>query len=403
MTATTPAASDSAARRAGSEFSLVRGGPLFQLFCRARLSDETLRLVHRRVVAAVLVLWGPLLALSALSGDAFGPPPKMPFFDDIGAHVRFLVVAPLLLLAELIVHRRMREIVEQFSARRLIRPADEEPFARAVNEAATWRNSLLWEVLLLAVVYVGGVPFTLHRHVALGGDAWFGAASMRGGLSPAGLWLVFVSLPLLQFLLLRWYFRLFIWARFLWRVSRLDLDLSATHPDKAAGLGFLSGSLTAFLPIAAAHGALSAGVLADRILFGGAKLTDFKMALLVEALLLLTVFAGPVTVFAPQLARVKRASLRDYGALGQAYVREFRDKWLIGAAPRDELLVGNADIQSLADLGNSYAATAETRLAPLNLSVLAAFVAAFMAPMLPLLLTMMSLEKLIAQLISLVF
>jgi hypothetical protein len=34
----------------------------------------------------------------------------------------------------------------------------------------------------------------------------------------------------LQFLLLRWYVRFFIWYRFLWRVSRLNLHLVPIHP-----------------------------------------------------------------------------------------------------------------------------------------------------------------------------
>jgi len=58
-----------------------------------------------------------------------------------------------------------------------------------------------------------GILFALHRYVSLGGDAWFGSASRREGLSIAGPWLVFVSLPLFQFLLLRWLFRLSIWGR----------------------------------------------------------------------------------------------------------------------------------------------------------------------------------------------
>ena len=403
MSATTIPSQGTSRPWTSQDFSLVRGGPLFQLVCRARLSDDALGLVHRRIAAAVLVTWAPLLVLCALNGDLLGPSPKQPFLNDIGFHVRFLVVVPLLILAELIVHRRISPLVDQFRVRGLIRPEQDERFTQAIGEASKWRNSVVAEVVFVAIVYAVGVLFTLHRYVALSGDAWFGSASRSGGLSIAGLWLVFVSLPLFQFLLLRWYFRLFIWGRFLWRMSRLNLDLNATHPDKAGGLAFLAGSLTAFLPLAAAHGALSAGVLANRIFFGGARLTQFKMEVLTEALLLLLLFAGPLAIFAPLLSRVKRAGLRDYGALGQTYTREFREKWLSGARPKDEPLLGSGDIQSLADLGNSYSATAQTRLAPISLPALLNFVVAFLAPILPLFLTMMSMEKLIGRLMGLVF
>ena len=67
---------------------------------------------------------------------------------------------------------------------------------------------------------------------------------------------VYVSLPAFQFVLYRWYFRLFIWMRFLWQVARCELSLVPTHPDRAGGLGFLSLSVVAFAPLLTAHGAL---------------------------------------------------------------------------------------------------------------------------------------------------
>ena len=97
-------------------------------------------------------------------------------------------------------------------------------------------------------------------------------ADRRGlKLSLAGMWYGYVSLPLFQFLLMRWYFRLFIWARFLWQVSRIDLSLVPTHPDRVGGLGFLSNTVYAFTPLAVAHGALLAGLIANRISTSGPR------------------------------------------------------------------------------------------------------------------------------------
>jgi len=95
---------------------------------------------------------------------------------------------------------------------------------------------------------------------------------MPGGswnLTPAGLWYVFVSIPIVQFLLLRWYLRLFIWFRFLWHVSRINLHLIPTHPDRSAGLAFLGKSAYAFGPILFAQGAMLAGLVGSRVLYRG--------------------------------------------------------------------------------------------------------------------------------------
>jgi hypothetical protein len=381
----------------------VVGGPLFQLLLKAHLCNAALKLAHRRVMAAILIGWAPLVLLSALEGRLFGHGLKMPFLYDIAANLRFLVVAPLLILSELVVHRWMGPIVDQFEIRRLVPARQRARFADAVDDARRLRNSVPVELVLLAVVVVTGVRVTLRQHGALGEGTWQASAGGPWGLSAAGLWLAFVSLPLMQFLLLRWYFRLLIWARFLWRMSRLDLEVTALHPDRAGGLGFLAESLIAFAPLAAAHGLLVTGVLADRIFFAGAKLTQFQVEVFGGAMLLLLLFAGPLTIFAPMLDRARRNGLREYGALGQTYARDFHGKWMEGRTPGDEPLVGSGDIQSLADLGNSYGTAQQMRIFPINPTALVLFLGAFLCPILPLLLTMMPLEKLISSMLGAVF
>src|SRR5205823_3376941 len=185
-------------------------------------------------------------------------------------------------------------------------------------------------------------------------------------VSLAGMWYGYVSLPIFQFLLVRWYFRLFIWSRFLWQVSRIELSLVPTHPDRVGGLGFLSNTVYAFALLAVAHGALLAGQLANRIFFLGATLPEYKVEIAVTVGVLMCVVLGPLLVFAPQLAQAKRTGLREYGTLAERYVREFDAKWLRGGAPADEPFVGSSDIQSLADLGNSFEVVRTMRIAPVT-------------------------------------
>jgi hypothetical protein len=212
-----------------------------------------------------------------------------------------------------------------------------------------------------------------------------------------------VSLPLFQFLLLRWYFRLAIWARFLWQVARIALRLVPTHPDRVGGLGFLANTVYAFLPLAVAHGALLAGMIANRIFYLGATLPAFKVEIAVLLLFLLGVVLGPLLVFAPQLAEAKRTGTREYGTLAQRYVRAFDAKWLRGGAPAEEPLVGSADIQSLADLANSFEVVRTMRLAPVTKEAVLQLAAATLLPVLPLALTMMSLEDLLQKLVGILF
>jgi hypothetical protein len=207
-----------------------------------------------------------------------------------------------------------------------------------------------------------------------------------------------VSLPVFQFLLIRWYFRIFMWARFLWQVSRIELRLVPTHPDRLGGLGFLAGTVHAFTVLAVAHGALLAGGLASRIFFVDASLLDYKIEIALLVVYMVCLVFGPLLVFAPQLAQAKRLGLREYGKLAERYVREFDAKWLRGGAPADEPLVGSGDIQSLADLNNSFEVVRTMRIAPVTRDAVFRLAAAVLVPIVPLALTIMPLEELVKKL-----
>jgi len=387
-----------------ADFSLVLGGPLFQLLRRSHMSGDALELVRQRIIIISLLAWLPLLVLSALEGQALGGSAAVPFLLDVEVHVRFLVAVPLFIAAELVVHQRMRFVVRQFLDRNLIPESAMTRFDAAIASAFRLRNSVLAEVLLIAFVYVVGVLIVWRHYSALATATWYAVPTAEGlQLSLGGVWYGYVSLPIYQFLMLRWYFRLFIWMRFLWQVSRIDLSLVPTHPDRVGGLGFLANTVYAFTPLAVAQGAMLAGLIANRIFYLGAALPDFKIEIAVLVVFLLGMVLGPLLVFAPQLAQAKRTGIREYGTLAERYVREFDAKWLRGGASADEPFVGSGDIQSLADLGNSFEVVRTMQIAPITRDAIVRLAAATLVPIVPLLLTMMPLEELLKKLFGILF
>ena len=386
------------------DFSLVLGGPLYQLWRGTRLAGDTLQLLHRRVLAMVVVTWVPLVLLSIAEGHAWGPTVAVPLFYDIETHVRFLLALPLLIMAELIVHQRMRPVVGQFLDRRLIPDVARPQFDAAIAATLRLRNSVSAELLLIAFVYIVGVGFIWRTLGALDVASWYGGpADGRWQPSLAGWWLSFVSLPVFQFMLVRWYFRLVIWARFLWLVSRIDLRLVPTHPDRAGGLGFLGAVAYAFSPVLLAQGVIMAGTIASKIFYAGATLPEFKVELIGLAAVMVFAILAPLLVFAPQLEAAKRAGLREYGTLAHRYVRDFDSKWLRGGAPDDEPFVGSADIQSLADMGNSFDVVKGMRFVPFTGQTVLQLAITTLVPVVPLMLTMISLEELLERLLKVVF
>jgi hypothetical protein len=85
-----------------------------------------------------------------------------------------------------------------------------------------------------------------------------------------------------------------------------------------------------------------------------------------------------------------------------AYTSNFDEKWVRGGAKGEEIL-GTADIQSLADLANSYAVVREMRLVPFALNDVTSLAITTAVPALPLLLTVMPLEELVTRLLKIIF
>jgi len=385
------------------DFSLVLGGPLFQFYRRAYLSGDTLELVHRRVVVITAIAWLPPLGLSMIDGHAWGGAIAVPFLHDIETHVRFLVALPILICAELFVHSRLRIAVKSFLERHIIFPDDIPKFHEAISWTLRLRNSSIVEVGLVLMVYTLGL-WIWRSQVATDAASWYGLGGLSGWhLTRAGYWYAFVSIPIFQLLLVRWYFRFFLWFQFLWRVSKLNLRLIATNPDRAAGLGFLGASTYAFAPILFAQGALLSGLIANRVLYLGENLISFKVEAAGLLAFIVVFVLSPLIVFTPQLARTKREGLRDYGKLVTNYVEGFEEKWIRRRTSGKEELLGSGDIQSLADLGNSFDVVKEMRLTAFGWQDLTRLAMITAAPLLPLTLTVFSVEEVVSRLIKMLF
>ncbi|HYV50537.1 MAG TPA: hypothetical protein VE910_01435, partial [Dongiaceae bacterium] len=187
----------------------------------------------------------------------------------------------------------------------------------------------------------------------------------------------------------------------LYKISRLPLHLLPSHPDRVGGLGFLNMVSNIFLPIILAWGVLLSGQIAMKMISQGLDLKSFKfegIGVLVIAIVFILV---PLLFFTPVLLRTRRDGLREYGALGARYTREFDEKWIDGKA-KDEPLMGSADIQSLADFANSYQVVKSMNLIVISRSALTQLVFALVLPSLPLALTVIPMNELLKHLIKLV-
>jgi hypothetical protein len=274
----------------------------------------------------------------------------------------------------------------------------------AIDAGVHFHNSVVPEIALLVFVFTGGMWIWRHQ-IAVDIASWY--ASSQGGqihLTMAGYWLAFVSVPVFQFILLRWYMQILIWFWFwfLFRVSRLKLHLLSLHPDRAGGLGFVGASSMACAPLLFAHSALLSGQIASRIFYDGGSLFSSELTILSYVFLSVLVVLAPLCLFTPLLIRSKRRGLARYGNFASGFVTDFEEKWLKSEV-NDVPMLASEDVQSLADLDNSFAVVREMRAVPISPHDIFVLFVITIAPFLPLLLTIMPLDQLVIQAIKIVF
>ena len=385
------------------EFSLVLGGPLFRFCRRTHLSGEALELVHRQALVFTLITWLPLLLLSVLEGHAFDGTVRDPFLRDIEANARFLVALPALVFAELVVHLRLTPLIRRFTERHIIATEDLPKFEAAVKSAQRLRDLVYVEATLLVGVYTIGL-WVWRSEIALGDSTWYALPDgTHMNLTLAGYWYVMVSIPIFQFLLVRWYLRLAIWFRLLWQISRLPLHLSAAHPDRAGGIGFLGTGSFVFAPILFAQGALLSAWIGDRVLIDGRPLLSFKMQALGTSAFLVLVVLGPLVMFTPQLSATLRKGAAEYGGLACRLVFSFEERWMRQIEHETNDLLDSEEIRSLSELSEVYTNVSQMRLVPFWTRDVIRLAASAAAPLLPLSLTILSPAEVLRFLLRMIF
>jgi hypothetical protein len=170
----------------------------------------------------------------------------------------------------------------------------------------------------------------------------------------------------MRYITYRWVFRYFLWPVLLWQISRLQLILMPTHPDRAAGLNFLAMTQKHFGILGCALGCSVAGRVGNMMVFEGAHLASFKAPL--AGFLVLSVILGllPLALLIPKLKKVRKEGLLEYGRFANTYTKSFDRKWVHSDAKPAEGVLGTPDLQSLADLGNSFAFIENMRWAPIS-------------------------------------
>jgi len=363
--------------KALSDFSLL-GGPLYRLGCRTGLVREGTNTFRIGLILGLL-LWAILIILAFYSGFQY----RLKSLAVLGVHIRLLIVIPLLFLAESWIAPRWSSFVKLLAASHVVPQTELPLLALEIKRITRLKDSWLPEVvcLVMAVVLSSfGSRLPIH-----GNSAGFQADQITAGSAPS-YWYWVVCMPVFRFLLLRWAWKLFLWTQLLWRVAKLKLKLVPTHPDSTAGLGYLELVHIHFTPLILALSAIQAASFAEDISQGTMSLESVYPVLTLILVADAVLFLGPLFIFAPKLWACQVRGRLNYSELAENYVSQFDGKWVSSTNSTDEPLLGSADIQSLADLFNSFGIIRSMRAVPIGKRLLINYAVAALLPMVPLLL-----------------
>jgi len=366
---------------AAESFSLTRGGPFHRILVRLGRAGNERRRVINRALFATLVTWLPLLVLSLVQKVAYGSQVNIPFLHDFAVNARFLIALPIMILAESGIDRKWRTLVLEFLRSGLVNEGELLSFGSVIEKTIRLRDRVFPEVAMIVAVYLSPIFLGKTELLMSGISNWHTTAA--GAMTYAGWWFRLVSTPIFRFLLLRWFWRMFLWTTFLWRASRINLFLVATHTDMAAGLGFLSEGQKAFSSIVFAGGVVMAGSIANAIAYQDATLASEKFPMIIYGVLAVIVLVVPLLVVAPVLLNTKKRALLEYGALVTKHNQLFQTKWVRQHYDPHDNLLGNPDASSLADLGTSFSVVRQMRLVPVTKPTLITLALAAALPMVP--------------------
>lgn len=348
---------------------------------------------------AVAAAWVPLFLLCAYRGSAA----FLSFLKDYASQSRFLIILPMLILAEHPLHSRLSMVARHFET--YVVPEDQTTQFQAIWVSHERdRNSKLARILGLALTYATAA--WLFQFLSPRGSEfvswWTGGGGFKA-FSPAGTWAFCISYPILVYYTYLWLWRQVLWARFLHSTSLLNLRLIAAHPDHLGGLGFLEASMLGQLPFSFCMGIGLAGAVANRVLNEGQALLAFRYLapILIAAVLLVCV--APYFFFTRTLMLMRRRGMSEYGAFAHAVGEQFEKKWLRQSEHLNEDVLTVPDFSATADLFGVVHNIDEIRVVPVGAVDIYAVVIAALIPAIPVVIASIPFNSLIQAAARLMF
>jgi hypothetical protein len=344
-----------------------------------------------RILLLVAIAWVPLVILSLIEGTLFATDITIPFVNDIVPYVRGLIVIPLLVMADNVIEPMMSRTLGYLQSSGIVPDSERQKLDSAADKMSRKMNSKFIQlILVILVVVVSWLLWSDYNFMWIdkGVTSWM--LYIDDGIVDvgyAGTWFLLVTSPLVLFLLYRWLWRFLIWSIFLYRVSRIKLELYASHTDLAGGLGPIGGGQSLFVILFFIIASLLSSDLAGNLLYEGDELVQVKQVVVFFIIISVALILMPLLFFVKKLFVLKRKAIVEYGALQHRASCDFHNHWIKNKAND---LVDSVQPSALADYGAVYEGISNMRMIPISTKTIAVLAIVLLVPFLPLTLTQSS-------------
>jgi len=311
-----------------SEYSFFRGGPFYELEHRLRLARTDRDNSLQRTTIFVALAWGAPLLLSLYEGKAWGLFVDKPYLLHISVWARYFISVGIFVLMEPVVGRRLGEVLHQLVKSELLAPGSKGGAAEALTRALKRSGSSFAEFTCLAIAVIISVLPLFYIHEA-NPRSWILRQGPDGEhISFAAWWSVIVSAPIFWFLLVRWFWRLIVWAMLLRDLAALKLRLVVTHPDGYGGLGFVGEFPNAYTPFIFAISCDTGATVAELLVRGAMETATYAYVMVGWLVAMHALVSLPLFAFSSSLSELKTKTLDRCGVQATRYQRAAERKVL---------------------------------------------------------------------------
>ena len=321
------------------------------------------------------------------------------YFEDLTVYTRYLVAIVAMVITERLAERRISALLRHFPEGGLLAPqlySDYWSMVRRADGRVSW--PLVEAVLLVFALLWSWASFYYVSSISVSGwEEW--SDGTQSYMSWAGISAELLSNPVFLFLALRWTWRFLVWTSLLFQVSRLPLQLTAIHPDRAGGLGFLSLFPGIFVGLVFGLSCVIASSLLKTMALLHPSQLFIWLAIAAWVLLVALIVFAPLTLFSRALSMERERGLAAYAELLQEHHRLFQENWF--RTGRDvEQLLGGSDPSSVVELNAIFESVQHMRVIPLNGPAVLQIIAAALTPFLLVVFSLMPLPELLQWLLG---